>query len=161
MKKKWILIILIGLIALGAGLFGYQQDRKPDQALARINNYSMSVKDFENELEYTGYGIDTSADPRYIMDVIIDEQLLVQEAQRQGLHKRKSFLITIEHYWKQTLIKELMDKETQRIQKELAPADQEKAFQDWLDKLRSKAHIQINQELLEKTIKDKFQKTIQ
>ena len=53
-------------------------------------------------------------DDKYFLDLEIGKQLLIQEAQRQGLDRNRTFMKTIERNWKQTLIKELLDREIAR-----------------------------------------------
>jgi len=79
----------------------------------------------------------------------IKKQILIQEAQRQGLDRKKSFMKTIERYWEQTLIKELLNEEFKRITQEVPKDKQEEAMNDWMDALYKSADVSINKKVLE------------
>lgn len=46
---------------------------------------------------------------------IIERELLVQEAQKLGLHRNPEFMHAVERFWKEVLIKTLLDKKADEI----------------------------------------------
>jgi hypothetical protein len=95
------LIIAIALI-LASGCA-----KKPDksQVVAEINNYLVTTDDLRDEAKLSIY----SASKEQILQNIIYKELLLQEAQRLNLDKNKDFMKEIENYWKQALIKRLIN----------------------------------------------------
>jgi hypothetical protein len=81
--------------------------KKPDksQVVAEINNYLVTTDDLRNEAKLSIY----SAPKEQILQNIIYKELLLQEAQRMNLDKDKDFMKEIENYWKQALIKRLIN----------------------------------------------------
>ncbi len=55
-----------------------------------------------------------SQEPEWLSRVI-ERELLVQEAQRLGLDRNPDFMKTIERFWKEALIKTLLDRKTEEI----------------------------------------------
>ena len=108
------LIIGAGCIVLILAIYG-SRGRESQKVLARINNYVMTVEDFKDEIKYSPYAGDETLDIQRLLDLAIRKQVLIQEAQRRRLDREKTFMKTIERYWEQTLIKELLEKETRRI----------------------------------------------
>lgn len=148
-SRKFILFVFFVVLAISIIFKNCSQTVDEGRILAKINDYTLTVNDFENEIKYSPYTGDETVDKERILDLAIRRQLLIQEAQRQGLDRSKSFMKTIERYWKQTLIKELLDEETQRISQEVSPDKQDEALRDWMEALYDKADIRINRELLE------------
>ena len=145
MSSIWLMVGVVWVIGL---CFGCGQKAEEKKVVARINNYVMTVEDFEDEIEYSPYTPDGTKDFEELLELAITKQVLIQEAQRQGLDKRKSFMKTIERYWRQTLIKELLEKESQRIYKNVSKKKREEAFKTWEDELYKKANIEIYREVL-------------
>lgn len=154
MKK---ILCILGLI-IGAGfvicfivlaIYSSRAKEPPREILARVNDYVMTVKDFKDEIKYSPYAGDDTLDMQNLLDLAVRRELLIQEAQRQGLDREKTFMKTIERHWKQTLIKELLDKETQRIYKSVSEDKQQEAMSDWMEKLIKEADIEIHKEVLE------------
>jgi hypothetical protein len=97
------LIMGIGLTVIAiSGCFRKTND---SQIVARINNYSVTIDDFQHEAGMSIYG----ASKELILQDIINKELLLQEAQKINLDKNKYFMKEIEDYWKQTLIKRLIN----------------------------------------------------
>lgn len=148
-SKKFILFVFFVVLMSSIMFINCSQKVDESKILAKINDYTLTVDDFEDEIRYSPYAGDETVDKERILDLAIRRQLLIQEAQRQGLDKSKSFMKTIERYWKQTLIKELLDVETRRISQEVSPDKQNKALKDWIESLYDKADIKINSQVLE------------
>ncbi|MBU1147521.1 MAG: hypothetical protein KKD11_04135 [Candidatus Omnitrophica bacterium] len=95
-----VAMALITVLSMGCA-------KKPDksQVVAEINNYLVTTDDLRDEAKLSIY----SASKEQILQNIIYKELLLQEAQRINLDKDKNFMKEIENYWKQTLIKRLIN----------------------------------------------------
>jgi len=93
-------LTLITMLSIGCA-------KKPDksQVVAEINNYLVTTDDLRDEAKLSIY----SAPKEQILQNIIYKELLLQEAQRMNLDKNKDFMKEIENYWKQALIKRLIN----------------------------------------------------
>lgn len=154
MKKKnfiWSAII----VAIACLCFGCGQKAKEEKVVARVNDYVMTVKDLEEEIRNAPYVAEEVRDLEKVLDLAVRKQVLIQEAQRQGLDRKKSFMETIERYWEQALIKELLQKETGRIYENVGKEKQNKALDDWLEELYKKADIEIYENVLTEVGKKK------
>jgi len=96
-----MMMALIAGLAMGCA-------KKPDksQVVAEINNYQVTIDDFKQEMAMSM----PDANRGQIFQDIVTKELLLQEAQKMNMDKDKGFMKEIENYWKQTLIKRLIDK---------------------------------------------------
>lgn len=146
MRKRSFFWLMIGVVYTISFCSGCGQKAEQKKAAAKINNYVMTVEDLEDEIKYSAHAGRQNLEE--VLDLAIRKQVLIQEAQKQGLDKSKSFMKTIERYWRQTLIKELMEKESQRIYKNVGENKRKEAFKTWEDELYKKANIEIYREVL-------------
>lgn len=147
MKKKNFIwsVIIVGITCL---CFGCGQKAKEEKVVARVNNYAMTVKDLEEEIKNAPYVAEEVRDLEKVLDLAVRKQVLIQEAQRQGLDRNKSFMKTIERYWEQTLIKELLQKETCKIYEGVSEDKQDEALNNWMEGIYKKAKIKIYKDVL-------------
>ncbi|MBL7070777.1 MAG: hypothetical protein ISS26_01230 [Candidatus Omnitrophica bacterium] len=107
--RPGILIVVSVILSLSAGC---ARQPRSEKVVATVNDYSMSVEDFNyesKEIFRMGKVIgDTPNTKEDILDALIVKQILLQEAQRQDLDKDKEFMRSIELYWEQTLLKNLL-----------------------------------------------------
>jgi len=121
MKKIFIISLLI---ALGLGINGCGrgplEEEGDTRVVARINDYELTVGDFENEADFMLKKTRLSKDPKKakeeLLNDIITKKILLQEAQKENFDKDTLFMREIERYWEQALLKLLL----QRKEKELA-----------------------------------------
>ncbi|MDD5504166.1 MAG: hypothetical protein PHV77_02490 [Candidatus Omnitrophica bacterium] len=131
------------LLILPVFLCGCGKKYDPQKTVARINDYYMTVEDYKSELDTTYMGKKGVLSGEQMLDDIIANEILVQEAQRLGLDKEKTFMKTIERYWKHALRKELLDRKDREISGKQGLSDSEKAkmMQSWYNKLYKKARV--------------------
>lgn len=100
-RNDFIAMIMLGLFISGCA-------RQPDesQIVARINNYKVTIDDFKQE---AAMNIPGASKDDILQDIIIKE-LLLEQAQKMHLDKNKSFMKEIENYWKQALLKRIIEK---------------------------------------------------
>jgi len=112
-----IFILLILLMSLSACS---DKVKDGEKIVAKINDYYMSIDDFKQDLKvltiYKPQGIQTIDDKKEILNDLIKKEVLLQEAQKLNLDKDKEFIKTIENYWKQTLLKLLIERKSREIQ---------------------------------------------
>ena len=154
------------------------------QALARINNYEISKDEFEMEFRESIFGAqDTLEARREFLNHVINQKLILQDAQEKGLDKNREFLEAIENFWEQTLLRIALEQKTGELAGSFFIAEQEvrslynrrreagviitsyeeaapllrreisrnketQALGVWIDQLRKKANIEINERLL-------------
>lgn len=86
-----------------------------EKLVARVNNYEMTVQDFNNGINSIALeDIYTTQDQEKLKEDILEgmiaQELMLQEAERLNLDKNKDFMKEIENYWKQALLQSLMKK---------------------------------------------------
>jgi hypothetical protein len=119
----------------------------PSPTVAIINNYELTVDDFKEELKNLPH--DVSVDKQAILEAMIKKELLLQEAQNENLDKNREFMKTIESYWEEALLKRLIEKKTAEILSSYPKNEMSQALENWIENLRKKAKIKINQQILE------------
>ncbi len=124
---------------------GCAKKEPADKVIAIINDYRMTVEDYEYESkEALRIGRLLGKMPiakEDILDALITKELLLQEAQRLGLDKDKNFMKTIELYWEQTLIRNLMAKKTYEIEKAVVVDDSE--VEEYYGKMKQRVKAEV------------------
>ncbi len=147
MKKMIIALIFLILVA-GCGRVSSKEDK---DMLARINNYEITLEEFQQEFKDSAYGVNDSLQAKKdFLNNLINRKLILQDAQRKGLDKDKDFLKMIERFWEQSLLKMALEKKTAEISGSALVSDKdiEEAYQGMLrqgqtDKSYDQAYNQI------------------
>jgi len=140
----FVILLLVCLVYLGC-----KSVKKPQgKILAKINDYVLTVDDFEQEMEHSPYTVSSASGKKDLLELVIRREILIQEAQRQGLDRNQAFMHTIERYWKQTLIKELLKAEMQKLKTTRSEGESADILSEWIEFLREKANITINEKAL-------------
>lgn len=147
--KKRIFIYLIVIISMSLLYFGCSKMEEPKRAVVKVNNFYMTEEDLRDKIAHSPYSREMSKNLEEFLDIAIREQVLIQEAQKQGLDKGKTFMKTIERYWVQTLIKELLDKQTKKIVQSVSQDKRDAAMEAWINELYKKADIKIYNNVLD------------
>lgn len=119
MKSSVLAVVLsvVPALSLCSPVLAGADAEKP---VVTVNDLALTARDLRQELA-SSQGVSHAPDkgaqgePEWLARVI-ERELLVQEAQRQGLDRQSAFMRTIERFWKEALIKHLID----RKQRELA-----------------------------------------
>jgi len=127
MKKSffYLLILFISII-----FFCCSQEKPGDnKILARINNYDLSLYEFQYELA-SELKLDkdfklTSEAKKEFLALLIRKEILIQEAKKLELDRKQNFIKTIERYWKATLIRDLLDLKGKEINKTIVVSQEE------------------------------------
>jgi peptidyl-prolyl cis-trans isomerase C len=113
-KKIFSHIFLISILFLFPGC-SKQSEKK--EVVAYVGPYETTVEDF-NAYREKAISISlplTLQQKTKLLDNLIDRQLLIQEAVKEGLDKKEDFMKEIEDYWHQSLIKRIVDKKSKEI----------------------------------------------
>ena len=101
-------------------LSGCSADDGADKRIvAEVNKYRMTVEDLKYELKNIPFdeaeSLKTADGRKEYIHRLAEKEMLLQEAQRQGLDREKDFMKSIENYWEQTLLKLLLQKKSKEI----------------------------------------------
>ncbi len=127
MKKGLFLSLLF---FLSANLFCCSQEAdNKTKILARINDYQLTLDEFNNEiagdLELDDDFKVTDKAKRGLLKEIIRKQILIQEAKRLNLDTKEEFVQAIQRYWESTLIMNLIDLKGKEINKKTYVSEEE------------------------------------
>lgn len=119
MKKIcYRITVLVSAISFLAGCSSGSADTDA-KTLARVNKARIMVEDLRYELKNAPYDeeqlLKTKSGRRDYLDRLVEKEVLLQEAQRQGLHREKDFMKSIEGYWEQALLKILLERKSDEI----------------------------------------------
>jgi len=114
--SKLVAIILICFIFTGCSSKANKGDNR---IVAEVNNYKMTVEDLKYELANKPYDnaylLKTEEGRKEFIDRLLEKEVLLQDAQGQGLDREKAFMKSIEHYWEQALLKLLIERKSNEI----------------------------------------------
>lgn len=114
-------IRLLGLLFFTAiGIFSCADSGEdPSRTLARINDYRLTLEAFDRHIAEDVEMDDTYKVTRQakqeVLEALIRQQILIQEAKRRHLDTREAFIEAIQRYWESTLIRNLLDIKGQEI----------------------------------------------
>ena len=110
---------------------------KSNNVLAKVNNYEITLEDFMDQKQKYAPLIESGhpINKKYIVDILIDNIILLMEAERMKLNQNGSFLKEIESFWRQSLISELIRTETREIREKIKISEEEiRDFHHYLKK---------------------------
>lgn len=154
--RKYVntLLLIIFLSAVHGCGGGLENGENP--VIAKINDFKMNIQDVKDYLNYSFYyapqDLNDIETKKEIIDEMIQKELLLQEAQKQNLDKEKSFMKTIELYWEQTLIKNLIEKKSREIAATVEVTENE--IQQYYNKIKETDPSLPNMMSMRKEIKD-------
>lgn len=160
---KTVLVTVIVLSTLLAPVFAMAGEPRggDDKVLARINNYTLTIADFESESQGKLPSGLSAADLEKakvgLLDDLITKKLLIQEAQKQKFDKDKAFIKEMERYWEQALLKLLYNKKSRELLREISKDESDPEVRDrlireamnaWIEDLKKRADIKKYKENL-------------
>lgn len=120
MKKIFITILLLIIIFVFIKL----KPPKQEDYLVKINNYTITMQEFNDEFKASAYAKNNTLESKKeFLSMLIQRKLVLQDAQARGLDKDKEFLKSIERFWEQSLLKQVLDKKSQEINGSLSIPD--------------------------------------
>jgi len=122
MKKNFAFLLLLALALCGCT----KPADKDKQVVARINNYEITKDEFNAEFQASPYSRSDTLDSRKeFLNTLINRKLILQDAEAKGLDEDKDFLKMVEHFWEQSLLKLVLDRESKEIAGAVMVTDKE------------------------------------
>ena len=121
MIRPSTIIMTIASIVTISFLVGCSSDDGVDKSrvVAEVNAFALTQDEFQSklveEMEYSNVYKTTPEAKKEFLQTLIKKELLIQEAKKLGLDKKKEFLSALERYWEATLIKQLMEEKSKEI----------------------------------------------
>ena len=150
MNKKSVIAAVCVLCAVaGAVIVRYRPacDMKlPEKALARVNGYVITGSEFERfaaGMRQAGSGLDKER----LLEMMIDDQLLLEEAYRRGLQRHRSFQQRVKDHWRRTLVDDMRAIRAQELQRQHGDRSPT-VMERWLRSIRENAGVEINEDVL-------------
>jgi len=117
-RSKIVLFLVLYLMTTLI-FFGCGKTQPEGKVLAEINEYTLSLAEFEKQLAAeiemdSEFKLTREAKENYL-NQLIQKELLVQEAMKLELDRRDRFVKAIERYWQSTLIRDLIDLKSEEI----------------------------------------------
>jgi len=130
--------LLICLMLLALAGCGNSQPSSRD-VVARVGDYVITRQEFREAYKDSSYGAQgTLASRKIFLNNMINQKLILLDAENKGLDKNKEFLKMVEHFWQQSLLTMAMQNKVQ----EGGNLDK------WVGYLKNNTKIEINQEAL-------------
>jgi len=127
MKKGLFFILIFYSFIFLSGCTQERVEKK--EVIARINDYKLTRQEFEDLLieeltMETDFKVTREAKSAFL-EQLIRKELLIQEAQKLGMDRKKKFIKTIERYWESTLIRDLMESKGDEFDKRTYVSEEE------------------------------------
>ncbi|MCX5678643.1 MAG: SurA N-terminal domain-containing protein [Candidatus Omnitrophica bacterium] len=124
-RKRYLLFLLLAFFFV-SGCCQKPCKVADKDTVVKINSYTITRDEFEQEFKDSAYGkIDSLESRQNFLTTLIDRKLILQYAQKEGLDKEKGFLRMIEKFWEQSLLKIALDQETKKIKESSFVTDDE------------------------------------
>jgi len=129
--KKFLLCFLTFIVSLcffsGCGFFKSKEAQK--DVVVWVNDYAITKEDVDRQIlitpEFSSAFNSKEAQKDRILDLMIDNTLLLQEAERIRVMNNPKFLKTIEHFFQQSILQELLKIKMVEIREEVSVSPQE------------------------------------
>ncbi len=129
MKKILISIFLL------TSVFGCVKQPKEGKLILKVDNYVLTQDEFEEGFMQSPYATRNTPESRkYYLDNLVNQKLILSDAQAQGLDKEKNFLKMVEKFWEQSLLKAALDKKAEEFSGSIRVS--EESIKETYDKLR-------------------------
>ncbi len=101
----------------------------------RVNDLKLTTEDLQREVEMAGEGIErpSAGEPEWLSRVI-ERELIVQEGRQMGLDREPEFMRSIERFWKEALLKQVVRRKAREIsaQVQVYEPEIEEHYRLWL-----------------------------
>lgn len=144
-KRPGFLLIFFLILIITLLITACARRKGSERILATINDYEMTIDDFNYEskevLDMEKLLGEVPSTKEDILDVLIIKEILLQEAQKENLDKDRDFMKTIELYWEQTLLKNLLSKKSREIERKIMVYEDEIA--DYYNRMKNKIKAKV------------------
>jgi hypothetical protein len=121
MKYLYTILAIIGLAIILTIFFLLPEKRIPQKDIAiSINGHDFSKDALTAEGNKYGYHDDQQSE---VFDTLITKEVLIQEAERQAIHKEESFRKSLKDYYENSLVKTLLDRQNSKLKVVVTDAD--------------------------------------
>ena len=111
-----------------------------EKVVAQVGNYSITQSEFEDAYKNSTHSPSTPVESRRdFLKNMINQKLILLDAERQGLDRNKEFLKMVESFWQQSLLTMALKEKN----KEGSNLDQ------WVKNLRDNSKVEINEEYIQ------------
>jgi hypothetical protein len=112
MRKKYFISILICAVFWGCG-----RVEPPKRIVAEVNDYQILEDDFESGFLQSPYAVRENKEQarKEYLDNLINQKLILQDAQKNNIDKQKEFLVSIERFWEQSLLTVALNRKAREI----------------------------------------------
>lgn len=95
--------------------------------LAMVDGYKITLDDYlSQKAKYTPfYNDNTPVDKKAVMETLINDIVLLKEAENLKMNQDKTFLREIEYFWRQSLIEGLLKKKNSEIKNQVKVSEEE------------------------------------
>ncbi len=122
--KRLAMIVLVCVVF--SVLFFLLPSKYSNEYAIKINSFNMTADEFETYLKEMNYNQEDTPEARErVLEGLIDKKLILQEAEKQGLHKSKEFLLALEGYYEQLLFRLIVDEKSKELGSQVTVLDRE------------------------------------
>jgi len=113
---------------------GLKEQDLPQNVLAKVGNWTITLDEFRQRLEAlkevipAEYDVNDAQNKKFILDELIRQELLVQEAERRGLDKDKDVAMALQEFRRTLLVRQLAEQVAAATPQ--ATADEARAYYD-------------------------------
>jgi hypothetical protein len=111
----------------------------PQKVVARVDNYTITQEEFDEAYRNSSHTPSSVQSRRYFLNNMINQKLILLDAEAHGLDRNKEFLRMVENFWQQSLLTMALKEKN----KEGVDLDQ------WVTGLREKSKVEINEEYVQ------------
>jgi hypothetical protein len=121
MKYLYTILAIICAASVLSFFFLLPEKRTAQKDIAiSINGHDIGRETLAEEGRKSGYHDHQQAE---IFDTLITREVLIQEAERQEIHKEESFRLSLKSYYENSLVKTLLDRQNSTLQVSVSDAD--------------------------------------
>jgi len=123
MRKLMTLVVVV--LVLIPVYFSVKKYLFAKSYVLRINDFTMSREELEEYFKNRIAQEDTPESRKKVLDALISKKLILQEAEKEGLHKSKQFLSALQEFYEQLLFKMIIDKKSKELGSRVNVTDEE------------------------------------
>ena len=124
--RTFLLLVMIALLGLTACS---DQEAPKGEVIAKINDYEMTRDEFYKRLAEEARYYDHMQMDRSIIEAYLEQsirkELLIQEAVRRKLDREENFMRSIERFWENTLIRNVLEVQSEELKKKVFVSEEE------------------------------------
>lgn len=168
LKRSIFAAAAAGTLFLTAQILGCSSGTTVDDLenpVIQVNDRIITLEEFNDQLKFSVY-----ADPelemtdevtREFIEYLVQKELMIQEAAKLKLDRKKEFVMTIQKYWESTLIRQLLDLKSEELKKQVAVTDDEAArYYEENQQFHQEPFDQVKEEIMGILTRDRLEKLL-